>query len=147
MIKLLIGKKIALALLLAAANGSAGFDAWTTQRAMRHPGVREMNPVVRPFARSSAVYGATQGDIVVPEFLMGRLPKKWKWVGYAWLAGAAGMHVGLGVQNLRSVRIANSLSSRPTAWTGQSGFVIPPPRIPLAGNCLGNQLPQICSYR
>ncbi len=147
MIKLLIGKKIALALLLAAANGSAGFDAWTTQRAMRHGGVREMNPVVRPFARSSAVYGATQGDIIVPEFLMGKLPKKWKWVGYAWLAGAAGMHVGLGMQNLRSARIANSLASRPTAWTGQSGFVIPTPRVPPPGNCLSNQFPQICSYR
>jgi hypothetical protein len=144
--KLLIGKKIALALLLAAANGSAGFDAWTTQRAMRHPGVREMNPLVRPFARSRAVYTVTQGDVLVPEFLMGKLPNKWKWVGYAWLAGAAGMHVGLGVQNLRSARIANSLASPPTAWTPQSRFVIPTPSLPLAGNCLSKQSPQICSY-
>ena len=147
MTKLLIGKKIALALLLAAANGSAGFDAWTTQRAMRHPGLREMNPAVRPFVRSSAVYAVTQGDVLVPEFLMGKLPKKWKWVGYAWLAGAAGMHVGLGLQNLRSARIAGGLASRPTAGTGQSGFVMPTPRVPLAGNCLSNQFPQICSYR
>jgi hypothetical protein len=55
MTKFLIDKKTALALLPAAANGSAGFDAWTTHRAMRHPGVREMNPAARPFARSSAV--------------------------------------------------------------------------------------------
>jgi hypothetical protein len=55
---------------------------------------------------------------------MGKLPNKWKWVGYAWLAGAAGMHFGLGLQNLRSTRIANSLASPPTAWTRQSGFVL-----------------------
>jgi hypothetical protein len=98
--KLLIAKKVTLALMLAAAHGSAGFDAWSTRRHMRFPGAREQNPLMRPFARSLGAYVATQGDVIVPELLMRKLPKKWKWVGYAWIAGAAGAHLSFGVQNL-----------------------------------------------
>ena len=42
----------------ALAIGLAG-DAWSTQRALAYPGVREANPLARPFAASSggqAVY-------------------------------------------------------------------------------------------
>jgi hypothetical protein len=100
--KALIAKKVALALMLAAAHGAAGFDAWTTRRALQSPSAHERNPLMKPFAGSEAMYMATQGDVILPEFLMQRLPKKWKWVGYAWLAGAAGIHVAFGVQNLHA---------------------------------------------
>jgi hypothetical protein len=92
--------RVGLTLLLAVAHGSAGFDAWSTRRATRNPAAREVNPLVRPFARSHAAYLATQGDIIVPELLIPKLPRKWRWVGYAWIAGAAGVHIGLGVSNL-----------------------------------------------
>src|SRR5258708_31272169 len=39
----------------------------STRRAMRVPGAREDNPFMRPFARSGAVYAATQVDIIVAE--------------------------------------------------------------------------------
>ncbi len=100
MCKSLIAKKLTLALMLAAAHGSAGFDAWSTRRYMRFPGAREQNPLMRPFGSSLAVYVAAQGDVIVPELLLRKLPKKWKWVGYAWIAGAAGAHLNFGVQNL-----------------------------------------------
>jgi hypothetical protein len=42
---------------------AAMFDAWTTQRVIgRHPGGRELNPVIRPFSKHPAsLYGVMAG--------------------------------------------------------------------------------------
>jgi hypothetical protein len=121
--KLLISKKLALILLFATAHGSAALDGWTTRRAMRVPGAREDNPFMRPFARSGAVYAATQVDIIAAELLMGKLPKKWRWTGYAWVAGAAGIHLAFGAQNLRSLHDPQFSQSGSVPGWGPNGLV------------------------
>ncbi len=46
-------------ILSAVQHGAAGFDAYSTRRAIRNGGV-EMDPLMRPFAHSPAIYAAIQ---------------------------------------------------------------------------------------
>jgi hypothetical protein len=46
-------------ILSAVQHGAAGFDAYSTRRAVRNGGV-EMGPLMRPFAHSPAIYAAIQ---------------------------------------------------------------------------------------
>lgn len=46
-------------LLAAASHGAAAFDAWTTRRNVG-AGMVELNPLVKPFANSNAIYPALQ---------------------------------------------------------------------------------------
>jgi hypothetical protein len=52
--------------LMAAAHAAAGFDAWTTRRAISSGYGREANPFLKPFASSNAIYAAIQ---VSPSFM------------------------------------------------------------------------------
>jgi hypothetical protein len=55
---------------LAAAGGAgAGFDAWSTRRAISGGFGTETNPFLRPFAHSNALYAATQVSPLVMDFL------------------------------------------------------------------------------
>jgi hypothetical protein len=90
---------------------------------MRVPGIREDNPFIRTFARSGAVYAATQVDIIVHELLMEKLPKKWKWSGYAWIAGAAAIHIAFVAQNLNCLHDPQFSPSRSVPGFGPNGLV------------------------
>lgn len=59
-------------LLAAASHGAAGFDAWTTRRSMQS-GAVELNPLLKPFANSNAIYPALQVGPTVSSYLAKRM--------------------------------------------------------------------------
>jgi hypothetical protein len=96
-------KKIWFALTVASSS-AAGFDAWSTRRAISGGYGTESNPLLAPFAHSNALYAATQVSPVVLDYV-GRkmmtseyplLRKLW------WLPQSAGTGVSLfaGVHNV-----------------------------------------------
>jgi hypothetical protein len=85
-------------------SGAAGFDAWSTRRAISGGYGTEANPLLAPFSHSKALYAATQVSPLVMDFI-GRkmmtsqyplLRKMW------WLPQTAGtgMSVFAGVHNV-----------------------------------------------
>ena len=100
-------KKVWYALTLAS-SGAAGFDAWSTRRAISGGYGTESNPLLRPFAHSNALYAATQVSPLVLDYV-GRkmmtsrhplLRRMW------WLPQSAGTGMSLfaGVHNVGVVR-------------------------------------------
>ena len=89
--------------LVATSHGAAAFDAWSTQRAV-NKGYPEMNPFLKPFASSGAIYAATQVSPVVMDYIGKRmmvsehplLRRLW-WLPQ--LAGS-GFSIGAGVHNV-----------------------------------------------
>jgi hypothetical protein len=83
-------------------HGTAAFDAYSTRQALSCACGTESNPLLRPFAHSSAIYAATQVSPTVMDFLGHKMMKsrspmirKMWWVPQAAGAGfsfAAGMH-------------------------------------------------------
>jgi hypothetical protein len=61
-------KKVWYALTLAS-SGTAGFDAWSTRRAISSGYGTESNPLLRPFAHSNAIYAATQVSPLVLDYV------------------------------------------------------------------------------
>jgi hypothetical protein len=59
-------------LLSASSHSAAGFDAWTTRRNIRS-GQVELNPVLKPFANSNAIYAATQVGPAVTDYVGWRM--------------------------------------------------------------------------
>jgi hypothetical protein len=96
-------KKVWYALTIAS-SGAAGFDAWSTRRAISGGYGTESNPLLRPFAHSNALYAATQVSPLVLDYV-GRkmmtsrhplLRRMW------WLPQSAGTGISLfaGVHNV-----------------------------------------------
>jgi hypothetical protein len=52
-----------------ASSGAAGFDAWSTRRAISGGYGTESNPLLRPFAHSNALYVATQVSPLVLDYV------------------------------------------------------------------------------
>jgi hypothetical protein len=52
-------KKMWLGLAIAQ-HSAATFDAWSTRRAITQNGAQELNPMLKPFAKNSSIYAATQ---------------------------------------------------------------------------------------
>jgi hypothetical protein len=85
-------------------SGAAGFDAWSTRRAISGGYGTESNPMLRPFAHSNAIYAATQVsplvlDYVGRKMMTSRYPllrRMW------WLPQSAGTGMSLfaGVHNV-----------------------------------------------
>ncbi len=91
--------------LVAAGHGAATFDAWTTRRVIQSGLGHELNPLLRPFANSNALYGAMQAGPGMLDFLARRMmhsPRRW--VRRLWwlpqVAGTAGSFWS-GAHNLR----------------------------------------------
>jgi len=61
-------KKVWYALMFAS-SGAAGFDAWSTRRAISGGYGTESNPLLRPFAHSNALYAATQVSPLVLDYV------------------------------------------------------------------------------
>jgi hypothetical protein len=84
-------RKIWYALTIAGSSGAA-FDAWSTHRAVVGGFGQEANPFLRPFAKSNAIYAATQVSPAVMDYIgkrmmtsdVGLLRKLW------WLPQGAG---------------------------------------------------------
>ena len=94
--------------LMAAEHSAAFLDAYTTQRAVSSGGGRELDPLVRPFANSAAVYPALQVAPLAVDYISARmmrsnnrLMRKFWWLPQA--AGIAGSTL-CGVSNLSHIR-------------------------------------------
>ena len=59
--------------LMTLGHAGAGFDAWTTRRAISSGYGQEANPFLKPFANSNAIYAATQVSPAVMDYLGKRM--------------------------------------------------------------------------
>lgn len=69
--------------LMTTEHSAAGFDAWSTRRAVSQGHV-ETDPLMRPFAHSAAIYGAIQ---VVPlglDYFARRMQRSSGWTRHVW---------------------------------------------------------------
>jgi hypothetical protein len=111
--------KLAKVLLILAINhGSATFDAWSTERAVRFPFVQESNPVMRPFVHSKpAAYIVVQTQGLVADWLELRHKslesKPERFAAKAWEIGTPLMHGVAGIHNLQ-------VESKWANWTRQT---------------------------
>lgn len=69
--------------LSATEHGSAGFDAWSTRRAISQ-GRAEADPIMRPFAHSSAIYGAIQVVPIGLDYVARRMERSTGWARHVW---------------------------------------------------------------
>lgn len=72
-------------MLSATEHGSATFDAWSTRNALSNGRV-EADPVMRPFAGSSAIYGAIQVIPLGLDYLARRFQRSAGWTRHIWWA-------------------------------------------------------------
>jgi len=81
--------------LVAAGHVGAGFDAWSTRRAVSSGYGQEANPFLKPFANSNAIYAATQLSPAFMDFLGRRMMVSQNpWVRkFWWLPQTAGASV------------------------------------------------------
>jgi|SRR5215472_1552480 len=81
--------------LVAAGHVAAGFDAWSTRRAVSSGYGQEANPFLKPFANSNAIYAATQVSPAFMDFLGRRMMVSQNpWIRkFWWLPQAAGASV------------------------------------------------------
>jgi len=59
--------------LMAAGHAGAAFDAWSTRRAVSGGYGQESNPFLKPFAKSNAIYAATQVSPAFMDFIGKRM--------------------------------------------------------------------------
>ena len=93
--------------LVGAGSSAAAFDAWSTRRAISGGYGTEGDPLLRPFAHSSAMYAATQVSPAIMDFIGLRmmtsnhsLLRRFWWVPQT--AGAS-FSFGAGIHNYRVV--------------------------------------------
>ena len=81
--------------LLVTGHAAAGFDAWSTRRAVSRGYGQEANPFLKPFAHSNAIYAATQMSPAFMDFLGKRMMvSQIPWIRkFWWLPQAAGAGV------------------------------------------------------
>jgi len=93
--------------LMFAGHGAATFDVWSTRRAITQDGGRELNPLLKPFAHSDALYVAGQVSPLLMDYLGHRMmTSPHPWVRRMWWLpqGAnAAMSIAAGVHNVRLV--------------------------------------------
>jgi hypothetical protein len=66
-----------------AEHSAAGFDAWSTRQAVEQ-GRYEADPLMRPFARSSAIYGAIQVLPIGLDYIAHRMQRSSGWSRHFW---------------------------------------------------------------
>jgi len=94
--------------LVFAGHSGAAFDAWSTRRAISGGYGQEANPLLRPFANSSALYAATQVSPAFMDFLGKRMMvSQHRWVRKMWWlpqAAGASCSFAAGAHNVGVVR-------------------------------------------
>lgn len=85
-------------------SGAAAFDAYSTRRALTGNYGTEGNPMLRPFAHSSALYAATQVSPVLMDYIGKRMMvSQNRWMRRMWWlpqAAGSGFSIAAGVHNL-----------------------------------------------
>jgi len=97
--------------LAGAGHSAAAFDAYSTRRAIQSGRGRELNPLMKPFAGSNALYFATQAQPALLDYVgLRMLHSNKRWVRRMWwvpqVAGTAAS-LWVGAHNMR-------IGSRPT---------------------------------
>jgi hypothetical protein len=91
--------------LSAASHSAAGFDAWTTRRNIS-AGAVELNPMLKPFANSNAIYPVMQITPTMMDYLGRKMMRSNKpfYRRLWWVPQAASMAVSLscGMKNARN---------------------------------------------
>lgn len=89
-------------------HGAAGFDAYSTRRAMAGGYGAESNPLLRPFAHSSAIYAATQLSPAFMDYLGHKMmTNRRAWVRKMWWlpqSAGAGISITAGMHNMSLVK-------------------------------------------
>jgi|SRR5882672_1014924 len=89
-------------------HGAAGFDAYSTRRAISGGFGTESNPLLRPFAHSNALYVATQFSPALMDFLGHKMMTNRRgWVRKMWWVpqtAGAGISLTAGVHNMSLVK-------------------------------------------
>jgi hypothetical protein len=90
--------------LMVLGHAGAGFDAWTTRRAVAGGYGQEANPFLKPFANSNAIYAATQASPAFMDFLGKRMMVSQNpWIRKLWWVpqvSGAGLSFFAGAHNL-----------------------------------------------
>jgi hypothetical protein len=90
--------------LSAVQHGAAGFDAWSTRRAISSGAGRELNPMLRPFAGNNSLYVAIQAGPALLDYVGRRMmTSRHAWARHTWwLPQALGtaMSLASGINNL-----------------------------------------------
>jgi hypothetical protein len=98
------GQRLAWYSLAVTGSGAAAFDAHSTRKALAGNYGTEGNPLLRPFAHSSALYAATQVSPVVMDYIGKRMMvSQNRWMRRMWWlpqAAGSGFSVAAGVHNL-----------------------------------------------
>lgn len=94
--------------LLIAQHAAATFDAYATHRAVKSGKGRELNPLLRPFAGSAAIYGAIQAGPLATDWLALKMRasqnKTFRKLWWLPQTLTTGFHIWAGVHNLRVAR-------------------------------------------
>jgi len=102
------GQRMAWYTLAVTGHGAAAFDAYSTRLALSGNYGTEGNPLLRPFAHSSALYAATQVSPAVMDLLGKRMMvSEHRWVRRMWWlpqAAGSGFSIAAGVHNLSVVK-------------------------------------------
>jgi hypothetical protein len=102
------GQRVAWYALAVTGHGAAAFDAYSTRLALSGGYGTEGNPLLRPFAHSSALYAATQVSPAIMDLLGKRMMvSENRWVRRMWWlpqAAGSGFSIGAGVHNLSVVK-------------------------------------------
>jgi hypothetical protein len=102
------GQRVAWYTLAVAGHGAAAFDAYSTRLALAGGYGTEGNPLLRPFAHSSALYAATQVSPAVMDLLGKRMMvSEHRWVRRMWWlpqAAGSGFSIAAGAHNLSVVK-------------------------------------------
>jgi hypothetical protein len=87
-----------------AGHGAAGFDAWSTRRAISGNYGTESNPLLRPFAHNRSLYAATQVSPAFMDYLGRRMMvSQHRWMRKMWWlpqTAGTGMSLAAGVHNV-----------------------------------------------
>ena len=81
--------------LVLAGHSAATFDAWSTRHALTNGGMREADPLMRPFAHSPAIYAAIQVAPIVLDYVGHRMSRSHHyWARKIWWVPQAAMTAG-----------------------------------------------------
>ena len=68
-----------------AQHGAAALDAWSTRRALSSGKAREMNPLMRPFAKNNSIYAAIQVGPLLTDYVSRRMMHSENiWLRHTW---------------------------------------------------------------
>jgi hypothetical protein len=94
--------------LAAVGHGAAGFDAYSTRKAISGGYGSESNPLLRPFSHSNALYVATQVSPAVMDYLGHKMmTNRNAWVRKMWWVpqtAGAGISLSAGVHNMSLIK-------------------------------------------